>query len=221
MHKDRDYGVIFDMDGVLIDSYEAHKRSWQRMAAEYGLEMTDEQFAATFGRKSRQIILQLWRDRIEPQRADEMDARKEEIFREIIREHLPVMPGAVELLKQLAAEGFQLGIGSSGPPQNVHLVIDKLDIRDLLHGVVTGTDVARGKPDPQVFLLTAQKMAIAPDRCAVVEDAAHGITAAKRAGMKAVGLTGTATREQLADADLVIDDLHELDPPRLAELIDA
>jgi len=214
------YGAIFDMDGVLIDSYEPHKRSWQLMAAEYGLEMTDEQFAATFGKPSREIIRQVWPDRVPEEQIPAMDARKEEIFRQLIAEKIPEMPGAVDLIRSLKREGFKVGIGSSGPPENVRLVIEKLNLDGLLDGVVTGMDVTRGKPDPQVFLLTAERMEIEPARCVVIEDAEHGITAAKRAGMKAVGLVGTTSAERLAHADLVIDSLKQITPETLKSLID-
>jgi beta-phosphoglucomutase len=215
-----DYGVIFDMDGVLIDSFEPHRRSWQQMARERGIEMTDEQFAATFGRTSRDIIRHFWGEGVSDEQIRQMDDRKEALFRDLLREQLPVMPGALELIDDLATHGFKLGVGSSGPPENVNLVVDSLGLRDHLSGIVTGMDVTRGKPDPQVFLLTAERMKVDPARCAVVEDAVHGITAARRAGMKAVALTGTAPRAALAAADLVVDSLTELGAARVAKLID-
>lgn len=216
----RQYGTIFDMDGVLIDSFDLHRRSWQMMAREYGVEVTDEQFAATFGRTSREIIRHFWGENVTPQKAKEMDDRKEAIFREMLRRHIPAMSGAVELIDDLTAHGFLVGVGSSGPPENVALVIGGLGLRDRLAGIVTARDVTRGKPDPQVFLLTAERMGIAPARCAVIEDAVHGIAAARRAGMKAVALTGTADRAALAEADLVVDSLKELSAARIADLID-
>jgi len=216
----RQYGTIFDMDGVLIDSFDLHRRSWQTMAREYGVEVTDEQFASTFGRTSREIIRHFWGENVMPQKTREMDDRKEALFRQFLRRHIPVMPGAVELIDDLAAHGFLVGVGSSGPPENVAMVVDGLGLRDRLAGVITATDVTRGKPDPQVFLLTAERMGIAPDRCAVIEDAVHGITAARRAGMKAVALTGTAGREAFGEADLIVDSLTELTAARLADLID-
>lgn len=214
------YGVIFDMDGVLIDSYDPHRLSWQRMAREHGVEMTDEQFKASFGKTSREIIRTYWGDSVSPEQVRRMDDRKEALFREILQERIPVMPGAPELIDDLLAAGFRLGIGSSGPPENVRLVIDRMGLATRLRGATNAMDVTRGKPDPQVFLLTAGKMDIAPARCAVVEDAVHGITAARRAGMKAVALTGTASREALGQADLVVDSLRELSARRLAGLID-
>jgi beta-phosphoglucomutase len=216
----REYGVIFDMDGVLIDSFEPHRRSWQAMAREHDVEMTDEQFAMTFGRTSRDIIHHFWGETITDEQIRQMDDRKEALFREILREQIPVMPGAIELIDDLAAHGFRMGVGSSGPPENVLLVVERLGLKQRLTGIVTGLDVTRGKPDPQVFLLAAKRMGLEPDRCSVVEDAVHGITAAKRAGMKAIALTGTAPREAFAAADLVVDRLSELRAADIATLID-
>ncbi len=179
MNKTR-CGVIFDMDGVLIDSYEQHRVSWQRMAKEHDVEMTDDQFATTFGKTSRDIIRTFWGDNVTDEQIRQMDDRKEAIFRDLLQEHLPVMPGALELIDDLLASGFKIGIGSSGPAENVRLVTEQMGLVGKLTGVTNAKHVTRGKPDPQVFLLTAEKMGVAPQCCAVVEDAVHGITAARR-----------------------------------------
>ncbi len=205
-------GVIFDMDGVLVDSYRAHLASWNVMLAEHGRAVSEAEFAATFGRTSREIIAALWpRERPSESQIAALDARKEEAFREILAQEFPVMPGAADLLHALESDGFALAIGSSGPPENVQLVLDRLGLERLFGAVVTGMDVTRGKPDPQVFLLAAQRLGIPPARCAVVEDAPLGIAAAKAAGMAGVGLASTGrTREMLAAADLVVDSLGKL-----------
>lgn len=213
--------VIFDMDGVLIDSYRAHFESWRIVAIEEGLQITEEQFSSTFGRTSREIIAALWGDRTPgDDRIKELDERKEAAFRELIRDNFPIMPGAPELLDALHAAGFGVGIGSSGPPENVFLTVEKLARRHVFGAIVTGKDVTRGKPDPQVFLLAAERLNVPPTRCAVVEDAPPGIEAAHRAGMKAVGLASTGrTPEMLSQADLVVKSLRELSPERFRELI--
>ncbi len=221
MPDSKQYGVIFDMDGVLIDSFDPHRRSWQEMARRHGVEMTDRQFAETFGRTSRDIIRHFWGDAVTDEQVRRMDECKEAIFRDMLRERLPVMPGAPRLIDDLAAHGFKLGVGSSGPPENVNLVVDALGLAGRLAGIVTGMDVTRGKPDPQVFLLTADRMGIDPRRCAVIEDAVHGITAARQAGAKAIALTGTAPREAFTGADLVVDSLNDLSAQRIASLVDS
>jgi beta-phosphoglucomutase len=213
--------VIFDMDGVLVDSYHAHARSWQVMAAEWGCTMTGAQFDATFGRTSREIIAALWPD---AERSEEeiaaMDARKEAAFREILAADFRPMPGVDRLLHSLFESGVPMAVGSSGPPENVDLVLSLLGKRHWFASIVTGMDVTRGKPDPQVFLLAAYRLGTAPQRCVVVEDAPLGIMAAKAAGMGSVGLASTGrARWMLADADLAIDTLEALSPRVLRQLI--
>lgn len=213
--------VIFDMDGVLVDTYDAHFRSWQAVAAEEGQQFTEDDFAPTFGRTSREIIAALWSSgAMSDEEIARIDDRKEALFREIIRESFPAMPGAVELIEELRGAGFKLGVGSSGPPANVEEVLEKLGAKRHFSAIVTGADVTRGKPDPQVFLLAAERLAVPPARCAVVEDAVPGVEAAETAGMTSIGLVSTGrTHEQLAGADLVVDRLDELSSERLRRLI--
>ncbi|MBL7221096.1 MAG: HAD family phosphatase [Phycisphaerae bacterium] len=211
--------VIFDMDGVLVDSYKAHFESWRQTARAHGLDMTEQQFAGTFGRTTREIITALWGDSVSGDGVGQWDDRKELAYRRILAADFPEMHGANELLGALHAAGFKLAIGSSGPPENVELVLDRLG-GDLFSAAVTATDVTHGKPHPEVFLKAAAKLEIAPANCAVVEDAPAGVQAARRAGMIAIAITGTAPREKLAtEAHLVIDSLDELSPEIIASLI--
>ena len=202
--------VIFDMDGVLVDSYRAHFQSWLRLYGELGMEYGEAAFAADFGRTSRDILRRTLGDKLTDARIRELDERKEAIYRDIIRQKFPAMDGAVELIDALAADGFLLAVGSSGPTENIALSLEKLGRRDTFAAAVTGADVTRGKPDPQVFQLAAERLGVPAASCCVVEDAPHGVEAARRAGMKCVALTGTTTRDQLAHADLVVDNLREL-----------
>ena len=214
--------VIFDMDGVLIDSYHAHFRSWLAMAEPEGLRFTEAEFAPTFGRTSREIIAVFWGDgRFSDEEIAALDAKKEVAFREIIAADFPAMPGVHKLLGDLHAAGFALAVGSSGPPENVDVVLDRLGARGLFGAVVHGMDVTRGKPDPQVFLIAAERLGVPPEHCAVIEDAPPGIAAAKAAGMAGIGLVSTGrTRESLSAADLVVGSLAELSPEIVRSLID-
>lgn len=226
-------GVIFDMDGVLVDSYQAHFKSWQVVAAAEGLTITEAEFASTFGCTTREIIAARWRGtasartphrrpvaHYDEQRIAALDEMKEAAFRDILRADFPAMPGAMELLRSLDDAGFALALGSSGPPENVDLVLDKLEARPLFKVVVTGADVTRGKPDPQVFQIASQRLGIPPARCVVVEDAPAGVAAANAAGMISIGFASTGRwRQQLSAADLTIGSLAELAPEILRELI--
>ncbi|BBO30558.1 HAD family hydrolase [Lacipirellula parvula] len=212
--------VIFDVDGVLTDSYIPHYKSWERMFAEIGVEFNDEQFRSTFGRTNRDIFAQLYPgESMTAERSKELGDRKELLYREIINENFTPLPGAVELIDALSAAGFKLGVGSSGPPENVKLTLEKLGRVEKFGAVITGADVTHGKPNPEVFLKAAERLGISPNDCAVIEDAPQGIEAANAAGMTSIGVLGTTTRDKLSHARLVVEGHHELTPERIAALI--
>ena len=212
-------GVIFDVDGVLTDSYQPHFRSWVRMFGEHGIEFTEDAFRRTFGRTNRDILTTLYPGQLSEEQLRNWGERKEELYREIVAREFTPMPGAVELIDALHEAGFKLAVGSSGPPENIVLTLEKLGRADLFDAMATGADVTRGKPDPQVFLLAAERLGVPPAHCAVVEDAPQGVEAANRAGMTSIALTGTTTRESLAHATLVVDRLADLSPPGISKLM--
>ncbi len=214
------YGVIFDMDGVLVDSYQAHFESWREMLREHGLELTEPDFAATFGRTSREIIQHFFGGAVSDDDIARWDAAKEAAYRRIIAADFPEMDGASALIRALHEAGFRLAIGSSGPPENVETVVGNLPGGGLFDVTVTGRDVAHGKPHPEVFLLAAERLGLAPERCAVIEDALPGVEAGLRAGANVIALTGTAPREALEEqAHWVVDSLRELSPDAIRRVI--
>jgi len=180
---------------------------------------TEADFAADFGRTSRDILFRRFGTELPDSRIRELDERKEALFRDSLRKNFTPMAGARELIDALAGAGFKLGIGSSAPAENIDLCLKLFGYLDKFGAIVTGQDVTRGKPDPQVFLLAAEKLGVAPPNCAVVEDAVHGIEAANRAGMASIALTGTATRERLSHARQIVDNLDELTPETIRTLI--
>jgi len=214
----RGIGVIFDMDGVLVDSYAAHMRSWQLLGNELGRPISEAEFARTFGQTSRDIIRTLFG----PDRSDRevraLDERKESLYRELIRNNVPIMPGAAEVLNRVRDAGGLLAVGSSGPRENVRLITEALaPIR--FDAVVSGADVARGKPDPDVFLLAAERMDLTPAACLVIEDARVGVEAARRAGMTVAGLNRGTDPTRLADANVQVERLEQLTIELLVMLV--
>ena len=210
--------IIFDMDGVLIDSAAAHYESWRRLAAELGRQLTLEQFSATFGQQNRDIIPQFFGGHPDAERIAELAERKEVIYRDLVRGQMPAIDGAVDLVRRCHAAGLRLAVGSSGPQPNIALALDELGITDCFETIVHEKDVTRGKPDPQVFLLAAERLGIEPGACAVIEDAPTGIQAALAAGMTAIGLTTHHPREKLAAAHQVVDRLADLTPTDIAAM---
>ncbi len=217
------YGVIFDMDGVLVLSEEAHWRSWREAAARRGVTLAYETFLSCFGRVNADCVRIMLGDHIAPEEALRIADEKEAAMREIIRRDVPLAPSTRELLDALARDGARLAVGSSAPPENVDLVLDGGGIRARFAAAVDGSQVRRGKPAPDVFLLAAERIGLPPSACAVIEDAPAGIRAAVAAGMTAIGLTTTHTREQLleAGANVIHADMPALSPALIRAAIAA
>lgn len=212
--------VIFDMDGVLVNSYQAHFRAFLKMTAAHDLVMTEADFARIFGRTTRDIVATLWPGKFTDDQVVQFDLEKEAAYRDLLVEHFPEMDGAGDLIVALHAAGFGLAIGSSGPAENVAVVRKCIHGGNLISATVNGSEVKHGKPDPEVFLLAARKLGVDPSRCAVVEDAVVGVQAARRAGMLSIGLLGTASAEALAKyAHWVVGSLRDLSPPAIAAAI--
>ncbi len=207
---DNGKGVIFDLDGVLIDSGPAHKQSWFELAEKQGYPMSDEIFYNTFGMQNPQILAILAGRELPVEQIAELADWKEKRYREIIAETLELSPGGYELLNQLKEAGFRLAIGSSAPRENLDLVVDGLHLQHLFDALVCSADTTRGKPAPDTFLKAAQKLRLAPQQCVVVEDAVHGVKAGKAAGMAVIALTTTTDRVNLLEADIIVNSLSEL-----------
>jgi beta-phosphoglucomutase len=206
---DKKLGVIFDMDGVLIDTGWAHRRSWYDLAEKEGLGMSDEFFRRTFGMQN-DAILPMLRPGISKEQMERLADWKEQRYRDIVKEHVELAPGVGALLKDLKRHGFRLAIGSSAPPENLDIFWDRLSLADWFDARVTKEEIAQSKPSPETFLKAAEKLGLAPACCAVVEDAVPGVQAARAAGMRVVAVTTSRHREDLAQADCIVDSLSEL-----------
>lgn len=215
------YGVIFDVDGVLVDSYEAHFVTWQASAQKHGFDCTEAEFAVAFGRTAREVIRESWDSTLSDEWIRDFEDEKESLYRQMISKEFPAIEGAFELIQALHADQVSMAIGSSGPPLNVQAVVHALKAEEAIRTVITGADVKIGKPNPDVFQQGAAGMQISPERCVVLEDAVPGLQAARAAGMKCVGVVSSGrSREELADADHLVSDLTELSPQLLKKIID-
>ena len=218
MDSVEELGVIFDMDGVLIDSYEAHFSAWQRMLLNHGMTMSRELFSNTFGQTNTEIFSTRYPN-IDPAVYRRLSDEKEAAYRGIISANFPVMDGAAELVADLKFAGITLAIGSSGPPENVCAVLNVFPGGQYFKATTDASDVTRSKPDPEVFLKAAAKINIPVQKCVVVEDAPAGVRAGIAAGCAVVAVTGTTSREFLDEADLVVDSLRELTPEIFKDLV--
>ena len=219
MATDVDRGVIFDLDGVLVDTGWAHKQSWYDLAEKEGFGMSDEFFYSTFGMQNYQIIPMLLGQEVNAKELDRLSDWKEQCYRDLVAEKLILANGAKELLDDLKNNGFLLAIGSSAPRANLDLILERLKVQTFFDAYVTKEDVSEGKPAPETFVKAADKLALPPGRCVVVEDAVQGIEAGKAAGMPVVAITTTRKRADLAEADIIVDSLAELRAEDFAKLL--
>jgi len=203
-------GVIFDLDGVLVDTGWAHRQAWYDLAEKEGFQMTDEFFYGTFGMQNYQIIPMLLGPQLPAQEIERMSQWKEKRYRELIAEKLTLATGVKELLDELKNRGFLLAIGSSAPRDNLELIFRRLNLRHYFDAHITNEEVSKGKPSPETFLKAAEKLSLPPSRCVVVEDAVQGVEAARAAGMPVIAVTTTRAPADLQKADLIVDSLAEL-----------
>ncbi len=198
---------LFDLDGVITDTSEFHFLAWQRLAREENLPFTREDNETLRGVGRRESLNLILKGKQIPEAAARawMD-RKNNYYIELVKSMTPgnLLPGAAELLEEIHEAGLKIAIVSSS--KNTPLVLERLDLKTPLDAVVDGSTVARSKPAPDLFLKAAEILSIPPAECVVVEDAAAGIEAGKRAGMLTLGL-GPA--ERVGAADLVLPDLHQ------------
>ncbi len=192
-------GVIFDWDGVIIDSSRQHEESWERLADEEKKPLPADHFTVGFGKKNEWIIPSLLRWTADPVEIKRLSLRKEALYREIVVERgLSALPGVHVFLERLKAAGVPNCIGSSTHRANITTILGVLGFEGMFGGMVTSEDVTHGKPHPDVFLKAAAKTGAAAGRCVVFEDALAGIEAGHAGGMKVVGVATTHPAEALA-----------------------
>lgn len=210
--------VIFDWDGVVVDSSAHHERSWEILAAKRALPLPPDHFKRGFGKKNNVIIPDLgWAtDRA---RVDALAHEKEEIYRDLVRRNgITPLPGVRPLLGALRNAGIPCAIGSSTERANLDLLLDLMDLRTFFRVIVSGEEVVHGKPAPDIFLLAAERLGAEPHRCVVIEDALVGIEAARSAGMPVVAVATTEPLAALHGADLAVPTLDDLTVAQIAGL---
>jgi len=214
-------GVLFDWDGVIVDSSRQHRESWERLARENQRELPNNYFEEGFGKKNDWIIPQILHWATDVAEIRQLSARKEVLYREIIVERgLDALPGVRIFVDRLRQAGVPCCVGSSTDRENVATVLRMIGLEGIFDDMVTGEDVTQGKPHPDVFLQAALRIKRAPKMCVVFEDAVAGIEAAHAAGMKVVGVATTHAPEFLTGkVHRVVRRLDELTVADLAGLV--
>jgi len=223
MTIDRPWAVIWDVDGTLVDTAELHFQAWLDLCRELGRPFSRADFAATFGRRNPEILAHLFGDRFNDAEVAGLGDRKEILYRAAARRGVDLLPGARALLEGLHEAGARQAIGSSAPRENVSLILGLTDTAPFFAAVSSMEDTQRGKPDPQVFQVAAEKLGVLPARCVVMEDAVAGVQAARAGGMKCIGVTFVGhhpdAKLRMAGADLVVRTLEQVTAPAVLELL--
>jgi HAD superfamily hydrolase (TIGR01509 family) len=199
--------VLWDLDGTLVDSGDYHWRSWVTAMEAEGLSVTYEQFLASFGQRNDRILADWLGGGATAGRIQRIGDAKEAEYRRIARaEGLVVLPGALEWARTLHDAGWKQAIATSAPRLNADVMLEATGLTPYFDAVIAAEDVTVGKPDPQVFLVAASRLGASPSNSIVVEDAVAGIEAARRGGMKSIGVSASAT----LPADVFVRSLIEL-----------
>lgn len=215
------YGVIWDVDGVIIDSADQHRRAWEQMAAEQGLPYSDDAFWASFGMRNADVIPRMYDVHGPAERITALAGRKEAIYRQLLAAEATALPGARELMAALHAAGYRQALGSSAPEENISTIVQLLQLAPFLDATVSGETVTHGKPAPDIFLAAAAHLGIAPGRCLVFEDAPAGVAAAHAGGMRCIAVrrAGVPEAPGIEAADYVADTLCDVDVAMIDHLL--
>jgi len=211
--------VIWDMDGVIAYTAPYHLKAWQGVFQKRGVDFTEEDFRRHFGQRNDTIVKSVLGEGLSKEEVDAVADEKEKSFRHTIGQDINPLPGVIELMTSLIRQGFKMALASSAPRENIKLVTQTLGINNYFQSVIAGRDVTEGKPSPQIFLLAAQKLAVKPENCIVIEDSVAGVRAAKRAGMHCLAVTNTHPRHSLSEADFVVDTLAAVSVSDLENLL--
>ena len=210
--------VLWDLDGTLLDSEQYHWRAWQETMAAEGIALTHQQFLETFGLRNDEILPRWLGSSTSTERIGRVARAKEMLYRRLLQEGDSAgLPGATEWVRRLEREGWRQAIASSAPRENVEVALEVLKLAACFDALVSAEDVTIGKPDPQVFLTAAQRLNTEPSCCIVIEDSPLGIEAARRAGMRSIGVS----RNGPLVADLAVSSLADLPGGAFVSLLGA
>lgn len=215
------FAVIFDNDGVLVDSEQFSIQAYQRAIGEQGVKLYEEDAERNCGLTDADIIRDM-KDTYGAQLDLELfTRRKRQIYLELAgTEQMRVFPGARELLTELKNAGVPYALASSGSSEKISFNLKRAGLSEYFSLIITGEEFHRGKPDPEIFVHSAERLGMPPARCVVIEDSINGLKAARAAGTRPVGVTNTFAAGKLAPhADLVVDSLTELSVARLGSLV--
>ncbi len=211
--------VIWDLDGVLVDTAAHHFSSWRDTLKKRSVDLSYEEFRRTFGMRNDEIIKKIFGDSVSGEDMQSIAGEKERAFRSEIGGKLTALPGVRKLLQDLRDSNYKMALATSAPLENAKAILEALGISGYFDVIVSDEDVKKGKPDPEVFLKAAVWLGVKVPNCLVFEDSIAGIEAARRAGMKCVAVSTTHPEEKLGQADFVVSSLEHVDTNKVREIL--
>jgi beta-phosphoglucomutase len=202
--------VIFDMDGVLVDNNPWHIEAWTTFCTRHSVYITADEITVHFGNTNADYLNFLFGRQLSLKMIKDFSEEKEEIYREIYKNNLIPLNGLLDFLELLKEESYLIAVATSAPSRNVDFTLGGLGIKERFDVIVDVTSISKGKPDPEIYLLTSKKLGIPASNCIVFEDSIHGVQAAVSAGMHAVGVLTTQSKEKLSKAHYFINDFTEI-----------
>lgn len=203
--------AIFDLDGTLIDNNGYHLQTWQKYLENMGRGISEEEYNANInGRTNKNALEYIYQRKMTDEEAAPLALEKEAMYRELYQPFIEPVHGLMDLLEQFAERKIPMAIATSGIEVNIEFMFNNIPIKPYFDEVVNSSHIKKGKPDPEIYFKTAERLKVSPSHCLVFEDAVVGIAAAKAAGMHVVAITTTHTSEELHEADLLITNYEDL-----------
>ncbi|MEM6803235.1 MAG: HAD family phosphatase [Bacteroidota bacterium] len=212
-------GLIFDMDGTMVDNMMVHHRAWQRKLSSLGMEMSLQEVMDKAHGINEEIIERLFGVRFTPEERKKISAEKEAEYREIFLPQLKLVDGLEELLNDCKNRGIPMAVGTAAPPENANFVAENLKLAPYFQGIFHARSVKKGKPDPEIFEIAAESMGLKPHECLVFEDSLTGVETALNAQAKVVVITTTHKEEEFAHFPNVLLFIQNYEDPKLLDLI--
>ena len=216
----REIGFLLDMDGVVCHNMPAHEEAWTSFFKTKGIEIDIRDFREnTMGMPTREVLRYYFKREVPVEEAHAAALVKETLYRKLYLPHRATAKGLLAFLKGARAGGYRVGLGTGSKDDNVTFILDGLNLRPWFDAVVDGGMVTKGKPDPETFLILADKLGVSARNCVVFEDSLLGEEAARRAGMAIVAITTSHRADEFKHAALKTDDFTSLSAAKAAALI--
>lgn len=203
-------GILFDLDGVLINSGEFHYQAWKIFYKKFNHTLTEEEFKKGFGKKNKDILEEFFKKPLSEELIEKYSNEKEEIFRKLAKGKIKCISGAEDLVKRLKEDNYLLGLVSSTPRINIDFVLKEIKLDKCFNTIISAEDVREGKPNPECYLKAAAELKLKPKECIVIEDSLAGIKAALAANMKCIAITTTQPYEKLTEATHIASSFLEI-----------